>query len=73
MPKLCDMNGVRGGEDGFAIELWRDDDTGRLTVVGYNQAGYDGVGIDLWDLVEWLQSGRASSVVAASTPGDGTE
>lgn len=63
MPKLCEMDGVRGGETGFAVELWRDDDTGRLTVVGYNQAGYDGVGIDLWDLVGWLRSGAGSELL----------
>ena len=66
MPKLCDMEGVRGGEEGCPIELWIDDDTGRLVVVGYNQAGNDGVGIDLWDLITWLQSGpECGSDVAA--------
>lgn len=32
MPKICDMDTVRGGEPGFPIELWRDDETNRLTV-----------------------------------------
>jgi hypothetical protein len=62
MPKLCEMAGVRGG-DGFPVELWRHDETGRLTIVAYNQAGCDSVDIDLWDLINWLRSGAGSGLL----------
>lgn len=56
MSKICDMNGVRGGEQGFPVELWRDDKTGRLLIVAFNEAGYSGVEIELLDVVSWLNS-----------------
>lgn len=54
--RIAVMDGVRGGEDGFPVELWRDDETGRLVVVAYTDAGYGLVTIDLPDLIGWLRS-----------------
>ena len=60
MPKICNMEGVRGGEEGFPVELWRCSESGRLQVVAFNEAGYSSVEIDLFDLLEWLRNGPAS-------------
>lgn len=57
MIKICDMVGVRGGEDGFPVELWRDGQTGRLLLTAYCEAGHNCVEIDLWDVLKWLESG----------------
>ena len=63
MPKICEMENVRGGERDFPVELWRDDDTGRLVITAYNEAGFNCVEIDLWDLVDWLQNGPGRDVI----------
>jgi hypothetical protein len=60
MPKLCEMRGVRGGEEGFPVELWQDDDTGRLAVRAYNEAGYNSAEIDFDDLCRWLNGPEAA-------------
>ena len=60
MPKLMDMDGVTGGEAGFPIELWRDDDTGRLVIRGYNESGFNVVDIDLNEVRVWLASADAA-------------
>ena len=52
--KICDMNGVRGGEPEFEVELWRHDETGRLVVRGTNEGGFSCVDIDLGDICKWL-------------------
>ena len=54
--KLCDMDGVRGGEPGFAVELWRTE-KGRLVVRAYNEAGYACTDVDLWDILSWVSIG----------------
>lgn len=54
--KLCDMQGVRGGERGYAVELWRTDE-GRLVVRAYNEAGYSYTDVDLWDILSWVSIG----------------
>ena len=54
MPKLCDMEGVRGGEPEYPFELWRDDKTGRLVVRGTNEGGFACVDIDVADLLTWF-------------------
>lgn len=53
MSKLEIMKGVRSDES--PVELWRDDESGRLTIRAYNEAGYNCTDIDFWDLVEWLK------------------
>ena len=54
MRKLAEMEGVRGGEDGFPVELWRGD-SGETFIVVYNEAGYNSVEISLDDLLSWLR------------------
>lgn len=56
---LCEIKGVHGGDDGCPIELWRDDDTGRLVIRGYNEAGYAAVDIDAIELATWMGSTEA--------------
>lgn len=51
---IAAMAGVRGGEPGLSVQLWRKG--GRLVVRAYNQAGYDFTEIDLGDLQEWLKA-----------------
>lgn len=65
MPKLCNMDGVRGGEEDFPVELWQDDESGRLIVRGINEGGFACVDIDLLDLCGWL--GVRDDVIAAAT------
>lgn len=60
MPKICDMTGVREYAEEFPVELWMDEEVGRLVIVALNQAGYDGVAIDFADLVAWMRSGAPS-------------
>jgi hypothetical protein len=56
MPKVCDMEGVRGSDSGFPVSLWRDEDTLRLVVRGINEGGYGCVDIDLIDLIRWMRT-----------------
>lgn len=60
------MLGVRGGEDGFPVQLWRDDNTGRLLILGFNEAGYASVEFDLWDVIDWLQNGPGKELLLAN-------
>jgi hypothetical protein len=46
------MGGVRGGDEGFPVELW--DDQGRIILRGINEGGFACVDIDLGDVVEWI-------------------
>lgn len=65
MPKLCDLIGVRAyhGCDDYPVQLWRHDETGRLVIRAYNEAGYNGTEVDLLDLVDWLKSGPTLGIV----------
>jgi len=54
MPKIRNMENVRGGDTGFPVELWVDDDDGRLVVRGINEGGFGCVDIDLLDLLRWV-------------------
>ena len=55
--KLCEMTGVRSYDNGDdPVELWLHEN-GRLVIVAYNEAGYCGTEVDLYDLVDWLQAG----------------
>jgi hypothetical protein len=66
MPKLCDMEGVRGGEPGFDVELHRDDKTSRIIVRGFNEGGFACVDIDLLDLLTWLGIDGADAAIAVA-------
>lgn len=60
--KVCDISGVRqyGNGNDFPIELWLND-SGRLVIRAYNEAGYSGTEVDLYDLVNWfLNNGYVS-------------
>ena len=54
MPLLCEMEGVRGGDTGFPVQLYRDEETGRLVIRGINEGGFACVDIDLRDLARWF-------------------
>lgn len=58
MTLISKMDGVREYAEGFPVELVWNDELGRAVIVGINQDGYDGVEIDLLDLVQWLQNGK---------------
>jgi len=55
MAKICDVAGVRA--DG-PVELWRDDQSGRLLVRIITECGYARVDLDLWDIILWAASGH---------------
>ncbi len=57
MAKICDMADVREYSESFPVEFWRNDDTGRLTIIARNQGGFDCTNIDFLDLMDWLQRG----------------
>lgn len=54
MPMIAEMEEVGGGDTGFSVQLYRDDDTGRLVVRAINEDGYACTDIDLLDLLGWL-------------------
>mgnify|MGYP000536406342 CR=1 FL=1 len=53
---ICELNSVRGGVDGCAVELWRRG--GRLIRRAYSEPCYDFTEIDFWDLLQWVQHGH---------------
>ena len=57
MSKICEMSRVREYMEGYAVELWVHDTTGRLVVVAENEGGNNGVYIDLLDLLDWCKLG----------------
>ncbi len=57
MAKICDLISVRGGDLEFPVQLYRDDDTGRVVVRGINEGGFSCVDIDLCDLLEAIGAG----------------
>jgi hypothetical protein len=60
--KICELEGVREYTDRSPVELWRDEETGRLVIRAYNEVGYSGTDVDLCDFLAWLSS-RAGDVV----------
>lgn len=56
MPLIAEMHGVRGSDTGFPVQLFRDDETGRIVVRAINEGGYACTDVDLLDLISWLQS-----------------
>jgi hypothetical protein len=53
--KICDMEGVRGGDSGFSVQLCCEEDTNRLVVRAINEGGFACTDVDLFDLVAWLR------------------
>ncbi len=54
--KITDMLGVREHSEGYTVELHRNADD-RLIIVAYNEAGSNLTEVDLFDLIEWMESG----------------
>ena len=52
---ICKMEGVRGSDRGFPVQLVRTEDSGRLAIRGINEGGFSCVDVDLIDLLEWLR------------------
>ncbi|TNC07340.1 hypothetical protein FF100_32605 [Methylobacterium terricola] len=50
--KAITLHGVRGGEDGYPVQLCRDEDTGRFVVRAINEGGFSCVDVDFFDLLE---------------------
>jgi hypothetical protein len=61
MGKLLELKNVRGGEEGFPVELWTDDDSGRLVIRAYSEAGYNATDIDFDDLCRWFDGDEAAA------------
>src|SRR5258705_8225184 len=57
VPKICNLNGVREHSEGDPLELWRDDESGRLVIRASNECGNNSTRVDLWDLLDWLSAG----------------
>jgi hypothetical protein len=52
---IGNLDGVRGGEPDFPVQLVFDEDSHRVMVRAINEGGYACTEIDLLDLVLWLQ------------------
>lgn len=57
MPKICEMANVREISEGYPVELWRNDESGRLVVRAVNEDGNNCTEVDLWDLIQWFSIG----------------
>src|SRR6476661_5571493 len=66
--KICDMAGVREHAEGLTVELWRIGESGRLVIRAYNECGNNITEVDLWDLMDWLQTGFGKTLLEASSP-----
>jgi hypothetical protein len=68
MPKICDMVGVREYGESDPVELWRNDENGRLVIRVRNEGGYSFTDVDLWDIIKWIQAGPGTGVVLVDGP-----
>ena len=57
MLKLCEMVSVREWSEGHAVELWRDEKSGRLVIRAYSECGNSATDVDLWDVLDWCRIG----------------
>jgi hypothetical protein len=48
--------------------LWRIGESGRLVIRAYNECGNNITEVDLWDLMDWLQTGFGKTLLEASSP-----
>lgn len=51
---ICDLDGVRGGDTGFAVQLIVAEDN-RVLVRSINEGGFSCSDVDLLDLLGWVQ------------------
>ncbi len=49
------MDGVREYAEGYAVDLMRDPDAGRLVIRATNEGGHNVTHVDLLDLLGWLR------------------
>jgi len=56
MFKICEMVGVREYGESKPVELWRDDETGRLVIRASNECGNNSTSVDLFELLDWVAS-----------------
>jgi hypothetical protein len=61
------MKGVRELTEGYPVELWRNEESGRVVVRAKNEGGFNVVEIDLWDLIGWLTNGPQHGVLDNGT------
>lgn len=64
MPKIIEMISVREYSEGYPVELWKDDESGRLVFRARNEGGNNEVLIDVMDLIEWMRAGNDGTAVA---------
>lgn len=60
--KVCEMASVREWSEGYPVELWRDEDSGRLVIRAKSECGNSIVHVDLWDVVAWCLGPSAAAV-----------
>ncbi len=66
--RLAVMTGIGTDERGnFPCELWLNE-SGRLTIVAYSEGRYASTHVDLFDLMEWLQTGPGNRLVLDHGP-----
>ena len=57
---ICDLGGVRGGDEPFPVQLIEDVSTETWYIRAFNEAGFACIDIDFADLVRWILSPSAS-------------
>lgn len=62
MPKLCELEGVRATAE-CSPWLWRDEESGRLVLRVWAEAGMTFTDVDLWDIIHWLQDGPGGKYI----------
>ena len=70
MAKICDMEGVREYMEGFPVELWRHEKTGRLVIRAQNEDHNNATDVDLWDLLGWLSIGPGDRLLLVGREDD---
>jgi hypothetical protein len=61
---ICELDGVRGGDTGFPVQLIRDGASGRVMVRVVNEGGFACADVDLFDLLDWLNRIAANRIDA---------
>lgn len=61
-----ELQNVRGGEEGFPVQVCMSEETGRLAIRAFNEGGFACVDIDLRDLAAWFFSDEARALIATA-------
>lgn len=56
---------VRGGEEGFPVQICVDEESNRLVIRGFNEGGFAAVDIDFLDLARLFRELEGSPLAAA--------